>query len=188
MLPQKTIINPSVKDFKAPEILGKIAVLTLTIYWTYRIFFPPTFQPLPWIFLDNVNLVFHEAGHIIFIIFGSFMNILGGSLMQVFIPAIIGINFLRTRQYFSLGFATFWLGESLINLSYYIGDAQAQRLPLLGGDNGNHDWKLILTTLNILQFNWLVSGITYFFGSIILIIGIGIMASNILYILKRKSI
>ncbi len=37
-------------------------------------------------FLHGVNLVFHEAGHILLIPFGTFMTALGGSLTQLLIP------------------------------------------------------------------------------------------------------
>ena len=35
-----------------------------------------------------INLVFHEAGHILFAPFGSFMMSLGGSLLQVIVAAV----------------------------------------------------------------------------------------------------
>ena len=53
--------------------------------------------PLDWAmnsFVHLINLVFHEAGHIIFSPFGEFMTILGGSLMQVLIPLICAAAFL----------------------------------------------------------------------------------------------
>jgi hypothetical protein len=39
-------------------------------------------------FLHGVNLVFHEAGHVIFGFLGEFIAVAGGSLNQVLIPAI----------------------------------------------------------------------------------------------------
>jgi len=42
----------------------------------------------------NVNLVFHEAGHVIFIPLGRFMTILGGSLLQVLVPLLCTVAFL----------------------------------------------------------------------------------------------
>ena len=39
-------------------------------------------------FLHLINLLFHEAGHIIFSPFGQFMTMLGGSLMQVLVPIV----------------------------------------------------------------------------------------------------
>ena len=39
-------------------------------------------------FLHLIDLVFHEAGHIIFGFFGRFIAVLGGSLNQVLIPVV----------------------------------------------------------------------------------------------------
>ncbi|PYM31744.1 MAG: zinc ribbon domain-containing protein, partial [Candidatus Rokuibacteriota bacterium] len=39
-------------------------------------------------FLHGVNLIFHEAGHVIFGFLGEFIAVAGGSLNQVLIPAI----------------------------------------------------------------------------------------------------
>ena len=52
-------------------------------------------------FLHGVNLIFHEAGHVIFGFFGEFIAVLGGSLNQVLIPLIAAVAFLRTRQWAS---------------------------------------------------------------------------------------
>ncbi len=45
-------------------------------------------SPSTYRFLNRVDLVFHEAGHVIFGFFGEFIGILGG-IMQVLIPAIV---------------------------------------------------------------------------------------------------
>lgn len=45
--------------------------------------------PLPALghsFIHLINLVFHEAGHILLAPFGSFMMSLGGSLLQAIVP------------------------------------------------------------------------------------------------------
>ena len=46
-------------------------------------------------FLHLPDLVFHEAGHMIFAPFGRFMTVLGGSLLQCLIPVIAAIAFVR---------------------------------------------------------------------------------------------
>lgn len=38
--------------------------------------------------LDGANFIFHEAGHVLFSLFGEFLGILGGSLTQVIIPVV----------------------------------------------------------------------------------------------------
>jgi hypothetical protein len=49
-------------------------------------------------FLHGINLIFHEAGHILFMPFGRFMKILGGSLNQILIPAIVSSYFFFKGQ------------------------------------------------------------------------------------------
>ena len=52
-------------------------------------------------FLHLPNLVFHEAGHILFIPLGRFMTVLGGSLTQVLVPLVCAGAFLwQTRDAF----------------------------------------------------------------------------------------
>ena len=50
-------------------------------------------------FLHLINLPFHEAGHVIFIPFGRFMTILGGTLGQILMPMIcLGTFLVKTRD------------------------------------------------------------------------------------------
>ncbi len=68
----------------------------LSIYGIVCAVSPSTYR-----FLDRVDLVFHEAGHVTFGFFGEFIGILGGSLMQVLIPAIVVGYFFTHRQPYS---------------------------------------------------------------------------------------
>lgn len=40
-------------------------------------------------FMHYINLPFHEFGHVLFMPFGEFMMVLGGSLFQVLLPALL---------------------------------------------------------------------------------------------------
>ena len=64
-------------------------------------------------FIHGIDLVFHEAGHVIFGFFGEFLAVLGGSLMQVLIPVIATAAFVRTRQWASAVVTLFWAGQAL---------------------------------------------------------------------------
>src|SRR3954468_7030584 len=99
------------------------------------------FHPADWRFVDNFNLVIHEAGHILFMPFGQFMTIAGGSLFQVIVPAAFAVYFYYQEKYYSSALVLFMVGESLINVSVYAGDAVTMQLPLLGGDDSIHDWN-----------------------------------------------
>ena len=63
-------------------------------------------------FLHLPDLVFHEAGHIIFSPFGRFMTVLGGSLLQVLIPMIAAIAFMRQEEPFGAAICAWWAGRT----------------------------------------------------------------------------
>lgn len=108
-------------------------------------------------FMHNINLVFHEAGHVIFRLFGRFMTILGGSLLQILVPLIVAGAFLfQYGNRFAASVGLWWAGQSMMDIAPYINDARARQLPLLGGGDGRdrpwmHDWYNILGDLNLLR-------------------------------------
>ncbi len=110
-------------------------------------------------FLHLPNLVFHEAGHVVFGFFGSFMTVLGGSLFQVLVPIVCAIAFVRQKDAFAAALCVWWAGENLLDVAPYIADARALQLVLIGGHTGaeveGHDWEFILT-----QLGWLHRDIT----------------------------
>ncbi len=119
-------------------------------------------------FLDRVDLVFHEAGHVFFGFFGEFIGILGGSLMQVLVPAVIVVYFIIHRQVYSAAVTMFWVGQSLFNVSVYAKDARARVLPLLGDDISAHDWHNILGRLHLLSWDQAIGSAIYTVGLIAL--------------------
>ncbi|HEY0319417.1 MAG TPA: hypothetical protein VGC66_00450 [Pyrinomonadaceae bacterium] len=116
------------------------------------------FHPADWRFVDNFNLVIHEAGHILFIPFGQFMTIAGGSLFQVILPAVFACYFYFQKKYYSCTLVLFLVGESLLNVSVYAGDAISMELPLLGGDDSVHDWNWMLDRLSLLRYTVEIAG------------------------------
>lgn len=89
-------------------------------------------------FLDGVNLAFHEVGHPIFAPFGDTLHLLGGTLGQLLIPLLVAGAFWKQRQALGLAIAGVWFFENLLNIARYMADARTQLLPLVGG--GEHDW------------------------------------------------
>lgn len=108
-----------------------------------------------WWFIQNVNLIFHEAGHVIFSLLGSFMGLIGGCLLEALVPLIATIHFLQQRQFFSAAFGSWWLCTALLSISIYAADAQARALPLITGDVDTHDWYNILGQLGLLRYDYL---------------------------------
>ena len=128
-----------------------------------------------WHFIDNVNLIFHEAGHSIFMFFGEFIHIAMGSGFQVLLPLSIVFYFFYTKQPFSGAICLMWVGQNLLNVSVYAGDSIAMQLPLLGGDAVIHDWNYLLTTLHILSWTPEVAETLYVAG--VLTISLGVILS-----------
>jgi hypothetical protein len=109
-------------------------------------------------FLHNGHLIFHEAGHIVFIPFGRFMTIAGGSLMQLIVPLVcaLALLFKPRPDPFGAAVGVWWLGTSWVDLSPYIGDAQSLKLMMIGGFLAEdvpdaHDWRNILYSLDLLR-------------------------------------
>ena len=101
-------------------------------------------------FLDGVNLAFHEAGHLFLSFGGRTLHMLGGTLGQLFFPAACAVHFWRSERPFEAALMGVWGGESLMNVARYLGDAQAQALPLVGGHI--HDWHWLLSRLGLLSW------------------------------------
>jgi hypothetical protein len=136
--------------FQSEPLLGhKVRIVIAILAGAY--FLWAAVHPDQWRMIDGVNLVIHEAGHMIFRPFGEFMMIAGGSLFQLIVPATFAGYFYFNRKYFSCALVLFWLGESLLNVSVYAADSVQMQLPLLGGDNSIHDWNYMLEHLGLLR-------------------------------------
>ena len=139
----KSVIIKAIKEMRQsidkPNWLKVIVALVATAYFLWCAVYPGN-----WHFIDGANLLLHEGGHIIFMPFGEFLYILGGSLTQVMLPLLFVIYFYWQKQQYSAALVLFWVGENLLNVSVYAGDAVKMQLPLLGGDNVIHDWNWLL--------------------------------------------
>jgi hypothetical protein len=144
------------------------------------------FTPQEWHFSDNVNLIFHEAGHTIFSCFGDFIHILMGSGFQVLLPLSISGYFFYTRQRFAGAICLMWVGQNFINVSIYAGDAIAMQLPLLGGDGVLHDWNYLLSAMGILNWTPIIATTLSAIG--FMTIGLGILLSFMFAWDERESI
>jgi len=116
--------------------------------------------------LDHFTLLIHEGGHGIFRIFGSFIYTLGGSLMQILMGLLFIYYFYSNKKKLGVQISFVYLGENLLNISKYAADAQAQRLPLLGGNKVYHDWNFLLRKMNILEYDQVVGGFFVVLGII----------------------
>ena len=125
-------------------------------------------------FMHNINLVFHEAGHVIFRLLGNFMAILGGSLLQLLVPLIVILVFIfKHRDNFAASIGLWWLAQSMMDLVPYINDARSQEMWLLGGVRGKdmpgiHDWNNILSRLDLLEYD-------HDLATTVMVVAIGLM-------------
>lgn len=148
---------------------GKIAFLFLLLLLTAYEMKTPGPDAI-WNFLKLVYLPIHEAGHFIFIPFGQFLQILGGTIAQILMPFLFCFYFFYTRQYYSAGIAFIWMGASIADVSHYMADAQIMELPLLFGSD-IHDWNYLLSTLDLLTYTSFLASLTKLIGMICIAIG-----------------
>jgi hypothetical protein len=149
-----------------PKAAGAIVLAAYGAYCAFR--------PSEWHVIDGVNLVAHEAGHLLLGWFGQFIGIAGGTLGQLFVPAAFTVYFFLQRAQYSSSVTLFWLGQSLVNVSVYVKDARAMELPLVsvgGGGDAIHDWHWLLSKFGLLAWDQLV-------GNFILAVGIGVMLAG----------
>jgi len=124
-------------------------------------------------FLHLPDLVFHEAGHIIFSPFGRFMTVLGGSLLQFLVPVVALVAFVKQEEPFGAAICAWWAGQNLVDLAPYIADARSLRMVLLGGRTGaeveGHDWEYLLNTLGISHYAHPLGYATHAVGIVIMV-------------------
>jgi hypothetical protein len=154
---------------------GRTAVFAVMIWWGWKFITTPLETNYTGeSFLHLINLPFHEAGHVIFMPFGRFMTILGGTLGQILMPVIcLGTFIVKTRDPFGASVALWWTAESMMDIAPYINDARAMDLLLLGGVTGKetdgHDWNNIMTMLDLLEWDHGLAHLTYDVGILLML-------------------
>lgn len=126
--------------------------------------------------LDRVNLIAHEAGHLLFGYFGEFIMVTGGTIGQLFVPAAFVVYFITRKEFYSSSISLFWFGQNMFGISVYIKDASAMALPLIsmgGGKDTIHDWNYILLRLGLLRWDQTI-------GNAVCGIGVAIIAVSVI--------
>ena len=131
---QEALLSP--KAAFGLRLLGLALALWLTV--------PAVLHQPHFYLLDNVNLIFHEAGHVLLSWGGHKLMLLGGSLFQVLMPLACMAAFLLRRDRYAAGLMLLWGAESMANVSAYIADAPTRNLDLITGDPDTHDWWQLL--------------------------------------------
>jgi len=154
------------KDYSIDKKRFAIAIIA-SIYFIYY-----GFSYTDWHFIDNINLIIHEAGHTVFMFSGDFIQLLGGSFLQIMFPVIFILYFYKNKDYFSSSLLLFWVGQNLINISVYVSDAIVMQLPLLGGESSLHDWNNILIMMGLLKYSEKIGFSIYILGFIVIMCAI----------------
>ncbi|MCG2726542.1 MAG: zinc ribbon domain-containing protein [Elusimicrobia bacterium] len=127
-------------------------------------------------FLDNINLAFHEAGHIFLGFFGHFITMAGGTIFQLLIPSLCLFHFYSRGSNLGWQLCLFWIGQNFLNISIYAGDAIRQALPLVAG--GVHDWTYLLTATGLIAHTYFIGKLIFFIGSAIIFLSFYFMAND----------
>ena len=139
--------------------------------------------------VDGANFILHEAGHVIFMFFGEFLAVLGGSLNQVLIPALFTGYFVRHHQPGSACATLFWTGQSLTGVAIYAADAQTLRLPLHGSDGSDaaaiHDWHRLLQWMGLLDRSKAIGDLLFAMAVIIMIAAVVGLALDLVRVYRH---
>ena len=100
--------------------------------------------------------------------------------MQIFIACLFIFYFYSNKKKFGTQLSLIFLAENLFNISKYTADAQARKLPLLGGNKVYHDWHFLLGRMGILEYDYLVG---YFFVALAII---SIILAMLIPLLPKK--
>jgi hypothetical protein len=178
-------IEPGVNPF---HFAGRVVIFVILLMWGWIFILAPIgSNGAGSSFLHLVNLPFHEAGHVIFQLFGRWMTSLGGTLGQLLIPLIcLSAFLLKSKDPFGAAACLWWVGQNFIDIAPYINDARKGELMLLGGitgseaDYGYHDWEFILNEIGLLRYDHFFARLAQGFG-IVLMLTSFVWAGYLLY-------
>jgi hypothetical protein len=117
--------------------------------------------------MDGVFVPIHEGGHLLFRFFGEFLNIAGGTFLQLFVPFLLAMYFLFQRHAQGVAFCSFFFFEQFLPIATYMADARAQDLPLLTVGDAEyviHDWNYLFGKMGLLEHDTQIAGAVRFIG------------------------
>ncbi len=127
-------------------------------------------------FLHRPLLVFHEAGHLVFMAFGHLPMVLGGTLGQLIMPLLVALALLlKNRDPFGAAIGLWFLGVSLLDVAPYVYDAKDPQLMLLSGltgEAGGHDWIELLSRWGLLHRAQGLGLLTHNVGALVVLVAL----------------
>ncbi|MGE5110769.1 MAG: hypothetical protein ACM3JB_07935 [Acidobacteriaceae bacterium] len=147
------------------KIVSTPALITWLLFYAAFLIYAATNRS-GFLFIDNVNLIVHEGGHLLFGWFGQTLGLWGGTLLQWLVPALLAAYFFLQRQTTGYSFCLFIFFENFLYTATYMADARAQALPLVSvGESDNpHDWFNIFSSLGLLQHDTQIASVVRFLG------------------------
>ncbi len=150
---------------------GRVALLLILAWFALRHLSDPAYQGI----YGGINLVLHEAGHLVFGWFGSrWLAAAGGTLFHLICVVAVGVAFWRQRDPFAVAVTIWWLGTVFVGAGHYAADARRQLLPLVtvGDGPAGHDWYTMLEPIGLLAWDQQVAGLLRGAGLALLAAGI----------------
>jgi hypothetical protein len=159
----RTLTLDDWKPVSRPVALVAIAFYLLFLLYAAR-------NPSGFLFLDNANLMIHEAGHPLFGIlgggaetgFGHTLMVLGGTLLELIVPLACAAYFFFRRESTGTACCAFWFFENFLYIGTYMADARASALLLVG--SGDSDWEVLFTQWNLMLRDTQIADITRTLG------------------------
>ena len=116
---------------------------------------------------DYVFLPIHEGGHLLFGWFGETLGVMGGTLLQLFVPLAIAVYFILRRQIPGTAFAAFFFFENFLNVATYMADARRQQLPLVTAGDADYveqDWTFMFGKVGLLEHDTSIAAVVRVLG------------------------
>jgi hypothetical protein len=132
------------EDVPRPAWYGRLALLAVVAIWATSVLLSRMTEPPTLLHLTVI--LFHEAGHVIFMPFGEALRVAGGTLGQLLMPFVCAVALHRRGDNFGAAICLAWMGMSLMDASVYAYDAADPLLPLIGGGTGSdsfHDFVFL---------------------------------------------
>ena len=120
----------------------RVGLVVMCVYAAWLVFF----YHYHWV--DGINLLIHEAGHVVFSVFGETPALLAGPALQLAVPFFITFQLWRRGESVPAAVSALWSAESLMYTAEYMADANRLALPLT--PSHPHDWHLLLDRAGVL--------------------------------------
>ena len=123
-----------------------------------------------------IGIPIHEFGHFLFMPLGTTMHILGGSLLEVGLPAALFVWFLLERCARLACISLFFVAHRLFYVSWYMSSARSRRdgfLALsLDQNPDHHDWYQLFNRWGLLEQDTQIAFLTRVMGVVVLVLAL----------------